>query len=60
MLSYIERNVARTTMISISTKLSGEEKETGSDRLITIHNQSDEVLKIDLSPDMNSSQSLFP
>ena len=60
MLSYIERNVARTTMISISTKLSGEEKETCSDRLITIHNQSDEVLKIDLSPDMNSSQSLFP
>ena len=47
-------------MISISTKLSGEEKETCSDRLITIHNQSDEVLKIDLSPDMNSSQSLFP
>ena len=47
-------------MISISSKLSGEEKETGSDRLIIIHNQPDEILKIDLSSDMNSSQSLYP
>lgn len=46
-------------MISVTTKLSSEEKEIGSDRLITIHNQSDKVLKIDLSPDLNSSQSLY-
>ena len=46
-------------MISVTTKLSGEEKEIGSDRLITVHNQSDKVLKVDLSPDMSSSPSLY-
>lgn len=45
-------------MISISTELSGEEKETGSDRLITIHNQSDEALKVDLSRDMKFPKSV--